>query len=327
MRAKILFSTVAALAMAGCSQNEITEMNPDANPAIGFGVYTSVQTRGAETTLTTIETPGFGVMALNAGKDAVHMTERQVTKSGANWTYTNTAYWPADKSALNFYAYAPHSSMLASGITTTDFANDATPKIDFTIQTDWSKMVDLVATKKEAILQTTNNGKVTLDFSHILTRVAFTGSTDITGTTVTINELEFPTIENGELYKSGTYNFLTDTWDNLTKTDASYTITGINKELSGTATTLLGGDDKYLFCIPVGGSTGATANKIKIIVKYTMVSGSATSQGTKEVFIPAGHFKKGTAYKYNLKIELDGITFEVASVSSWTKASPENTEL
>ena len=144
MRTNYVLMAMAALAIAGCSQNEITEQSPDTNPVIGFDVYSGVQTRGTENTLETIKAPGFGVMALNSGEDAVYMVERQVTYSD-KWTYSNPAYWPADGTDLNFYAYAPHSSKTESGITTTNFADDKTPKIGFTVNTDMAKMVDLLA--------------------------------------------------------------------------------------------------------------------------------------------------------------------------------------
>ena len=32
--------SLAALTIAGCSQNEVTEISPDAHPQVGFGVYT-----------------------------------------------------------------------------------------------------------------------------------------------------------------------------------------------------------------------------------------------------------------------------------------------
>ena len=47
MRTRNLLTVAAALLLAGCSQNEITEMSPDANPAVGFNVYSGVQTSGS----------------------------------------------------------------------------------------------------------------------------------------------------------------------------------------------------------------------------------------------------------------------------------------
>ena len=40
MKAKSLFSlAIIVMALAGCSENEITEQNPDANKPIGFDTY------------------------------------------------------------------------------------------------------------------------------------------------------------------------------------------------------------------------------------------------------------------------------------------------
>ena len=50
MEVKSLLMVMATLTIAGCSQNEMTEMNPDTNRTIGLDVYTEVQTRGTETT-------------------------------------------------------------------------------------------------------------------------------------------------------------------------------------------------------------------------------------------------------------------------------------
>ena len=45
MEVKSLLMVMATLTIAGCSQNEMTEMNPDTNRTIGLDVYTEVQTR------------------------------------------------------------------------------------------------------------------------------------------------------------------------------------------------------------------------------------------------------------------------------------------
>ena len=40
MGTKSLLMAMAALTIAGCSQNEVTEINPDADRTIGLDVYT-----------------------------------------------------------------------------------------------------------------------------------------------------------------------------------------------------------------------------------------------------------------------------------------------
>ena len=45
MRTKNLMMAMAAFAMAGCSQNEVTDVNPDTHPTVGFDVYTGPEGR------------------------------------------------------------------------------------------------------------------------------------------------------------------------------------------------------------------------------------------------------------------------------------------
>ena len=49
MKTKHVWFALSALAIAGCSQNEITEISPEANPEVGFSVFTGTQTKGTIT--------------------------------------------------------------------------------------------------------------------------------------------------------------------------------------------------------------------------------------------------------------------------------------
>lgn len=81
MEVKSLLMVMATLTIAGCSQNEMTEMNPDTNRTIGLDVYTEVQTRGTETTTSTLKAnAGFGIFAYqtssagwNSEKETQHL--------------------------------------------------------------------------------------------------------------------------------------------------------------------------------------------------------------------------------------------------------------
>ena len=317
MRTKQWFAAMAALLMAGCSQNEITEMNPDADTAIGFGVYTGVQTKGTETTTGTIEAAGvgFGVVALDATKANVYMTERNVTKSGGSWTYPNIAYWPADGSNLNFYSFAPYNG---AGITKTAFAT-TTPTIGFAIQSDWNDMVDFVAAKNEDV--NSPSTAVSVQFKHVLTRISFTAKTSVTlatGTTVTVTGLEFLGSNNNAgscFYESGSYNIKDEAWSGEAAKAENYSVlTGANVGITNTPAELLG-TGKYLFCIPV---TSLQADKIKVKLTYTITSNGVTSTKAETVSIPASHFAKGTAYVYAFVINMKGIAFTVDStIPAW----------
>lgn len=323
MKAKCLFVAIAALTIAGCSQNEVLETNQDVHRAIGFDVYTGVQTKGVETTTSGIATPGFGVMAVK--DNSVYMTKRVVTSkdNGSTWTYQNPAYWPADGSALSFYSYAPHDG---SGITATSFDNDITPEIGFTIADSWADMIDLVAAKNENV---TSGTAVPVQLKHVLTRIAFTAqlSADIsssTGTTVHITSLKILQA-NSKFYKSGTYNIKTDKWSSTSAITNDYTIinsdTEINKD--GTSTSLTGAN-KYLFCIPV---ENLTVGEIQLEVTYKTTVNLVVSNKTVKFNVPATHFAKGTAYSYNFTISLNQISFSGKVDNTWTSGSGDLVEV
>ena len=46
-RTRAITQLLTVLLLAGCSQTEVTDVNPDSHPAVGFGVYTGLATRGA----------------------------------------------------------------------------------------------------------------------------------------------------------------------------------------------------------------------------------------------------------------------------------------
>lgn len=128
--------SLAALTIAGCSQNEVTEISPDAHPQVGFGVYTGVPTRGVDMTTESMKDDptdankygGFGIMAYFTGQDNFETVKTTVTPSfmhnqmvkfdGTNnvWTYSPVKYWPnRQNDKISFFAYAPYESDWQNG--------------------------------------------------------------------------------------------------------------------------------------------------------------------------------------------------------------------
>lgn len=199
MRTKNLMMVLTALAMAGCSQNEVTDMNPDAHRAIGFDVYTGVQTRGAETDLTALKASnaGFGFLAYKTegnwstkGSEATpdflyneHGTWTAGTPTGS-WGYDNIRFWPTNTTdKISFFAYAPYEASPANGsskgITLSAQNVKGAPTLDFALKTsNWKDMVDLVTDNRSDIQDQTatsnagSPGTVSFKFSHVLTKVA-----------------------------------------------------------------------------------------------------------------------------------------------------------
>lgn len=201
-----IMATLAALLIAGCSQNEVTEVSPDAHPAVGFGVYTGANTRGVDMTTESMKDDptntdkygGFGIMGYFTGQDKFDDVKASVTPSfmhnqmvkwdatgGANgtgaWTYSPVKYWPnRENDKISFFAYAPYESNwktgAKSGVIVSDETTMGIPYIDFKLKDEknLTKMVDLVvADAKDQQYTDANGGKITFDFKHTLSRISF----------------------------------------------------------------------------------------------------------------------------------------------------------
>lgn len=204
MRKDLLFTmAMAALLTAGCSQNEIMEVSPDAAPAVGFKVFTDAQTRGLITNSSTsvsnvstgIRTTGFGVLAYYTGQNAWStagatatpnfMYNQKVEYKSVAWEYTPMKYWPnTEGDKISFFAYAPYKTA-SNGIDLTAATATGAPTMRFTLQTKPEDMVDLVATNAtqtagdaKTIDLTRSTAKVPFKFKHVLTRASFKAKLD-----------------------------------------------------------------------------------------------------------------------------------------------------
>lgn len=201
-----MMTWLAALLVAGCSQNEVTEVSPDAHPQVGFSVYTGVPARGVEVSTESMKADptdpdsygGFGIMGYFTGQKTFEQVKATVTPSfmhnqmvkwdatgGATgtgaWVYSPVKYWPNQPGdQISFFAYAPYETAWQSGTKSGVVVSAATepgiPYIDFTLKDkdNLKKMVDLVvADKRDMTYTPENGGKVSFSFEHTLSRVAF----------------------------------------------------------------------------------------------------------------------------------------------------------
>ena len=263
MKTYHFLTTAALIVMAGCSQNEITDISPDANPAVGFDIYTGAQTKGTvtnnESTGTGIKNnTGFGILAYYTGQatwnsssgfDPDFMWNQQV-KYGSGWKYTPVKYWPnTEGDKISFFAYAPYSTTQTSssetyGIKLPAAAATTKPTITFKLQEDPTNMVDLVAGfQKDQQKQTT---AVAFTLGHLLSRVEFKAKLDAALTSTNETHVFITgmrilgTASNGtgkdasgvnsvsKFYSTATYDWSAGTWDYTTvaptKQSAAYSI-------------------------------------------------------------------------------------------------------
>ncbi|WP_455669371.1 fimbrillin family protein [Phocaeicola sp.] len=241
MKKNYLLWALAVVSLAGCSQNEITEVSPDAHPAVGFSVYTGTQARGAETDNDAIQGSGkgFGILAyytggsdMGIGSTPNFMWNQQVTYNSDHWEYTPLKYWPnttGDK--VSFYAYAPYLAQTGTPKIALS-ANNATgyPTIKFTIADEAKDMVDLVTDSVINQTKTTENVKFIL--KHKLTKAVFKaklgdeyfkseGDANKTKIYITGVSLVGASSASTGLFSYATYKFADGQWDTSTSGGAS----------------------------------------------------------------------------------------------------------
>ncbi len=234
---RFYFAAFAALALVtGCQKNEVIVENPTLNAPIEFGTYLgkAPQTKAAELTDATLA--NFGVFAsYTQDKDWNNnapnfMYDQLVTKNGSAWNYNPIKYWPAtqkEAQKISFFAYAPYYSDATNqtkAITLSSTNTDAkAPVVKFTINTDYSKMVDFTAAVAMNKSKTVNGevnapadaNEVKFVLKHELTRVAFQAKLDrdafgadaANKTKVNITDVKFEAGE--ELATSALYTFAT----------------------------------------------------------------------------------------------------------------------
>lgn len=194
-----MMPVLTLLLLSACSQNEVTEVSPDAHPQVGFGVYTGVPTRGVDMTTESMKDDptdankygGFGIMGYFTGQNKFEDVKTDVTpsfmhnqmvqyKSGA-WTYTPVKYWPnREHDKISFFAYAPYEDAwqngTKAGVTVSGPTVKGIPYISFQLKPENSldRMVDLVVADQRDMEYTSENaGRVSFTFEHTLSRISF----------------------------------------------------------------------------------------------------------------------------------------------------------
>ena len=223
----------AALTMTGCSNDEINApQQSQGNNAIEFSTYlgrNAQGSRGTETSTTSIQTSGFGVLAYYTEQNNFadnnkpnFMWNQKVTHNGTNWEYTPVKYWPTkvgDK--VSFFAYAPYAANdNDKGIVLSGNSETGAPTATITLpDDDPSKTIDFVAAvqmNKTHDNSATANNNVSFTLKHEMTRVKVQAKLDKSvysdadakhKTFVVIKDVKFN--DKGQFYKSGTYTFST----------------------------------------------------------------------------------------------------------------------
>ena len=162
MKRKYLAVALSAVALTACNNEDVLEVNQ--GRGISFQVATEASTRATATTTSTID--NFKVWRFTDGKTLMNGIE--VSKSGSEWTYDGTIFWPATD--VDFYSVSPAEN--CGG--TVNISKDAQTITNFTVNTDQSQQVDLLyAVNKGEKKADHEASPVSINFRHALSQIVF----------------------------------------------------------------------------------------------------------------------------------------------------------
>lgn len=159
MKSKYLAVALSAVALVACNNEDVLEVNQ--GRGISFQVATEASTRaqatGVATTTNTID--NFKVWGFTDGKTL--MDGLNVTKSGSEWTYGGTIFWPT--TAVDFYSVSPSD---VAGVS----INKDEKKISYTV----NEQIDLLYAVNKGETKAAHEDKaVSINFRHALSQIVF----------------------------------------------------------------------------------------------------------------------------------------------------------
>lgn len=224
---KVIFGTALAsmaLLSACSSDNELANVGTTASNAIGFHVVgNKAETRATPITPDNLTSTDFNVFAYknNNGADGeIFMGDNglnhglsgvTIKYKNEKWDYDNPAdlhYWPKEGS-LNFYAVSPAS--IPEGVTLYSWdIQQETKTITYTCFDEYNvsngnSNPDVMYAITKDQTQSTQAGKVNLNFQHILSQIVFQAKTVNSDMEVDIKEIKIKNFKIG-----GTFTIPTD---------------------------------------------------------------------------------------------------------------------
>lgn len=321
---KIIFFSVLALAAAvSCTKSEVVDSKFE-KEAIGFENYLGrdAQTKGGVASVASIANGGgIGVYVFYTGTSAwaanatanllqnEHLTS---TDDGANWTYTNTAYWTNEKDQYTFFAYAPYGKATASQPT------GQNPQIVYNLPSAVGDQVDLVYSNDNKNIK--KRDYVALTFSHALARLS------VKADAVEYDNLKFNITNisiSGVFNTVGTFDLATGEWiSKTTPATAPYDLTGtVDQSLTATTYDFSETAGNYMMMIP---TTFSSKTPATLTVKYYVTYENAKSAEIEKTVSITTDFQQGKAYTINLTLQRDpnnAIKFSVNEVPGWPGAT------
>ena len=189
---RFFFGAFGLLALASCSNDELTSVNRDGDE-IAFSVVTNSATRAADVYCNNNKPSGFNVWATFNGQ--TYINGDNVQYQGGKWVNTSgTRYWPDGE--VSFFAHVNAGDAFNW--------NGGQPQIEnFTVGTDVATQQDLLYAVKTASKGT--DGKAELNFRHALSQIVFQAKNTNPNLYVEISGVSVCKVKN-----QGTFTYPTD---------------------------------------------------------------------------------------------------------------------
>ena len=358
---RLIYSVIAvAVATVSCTKSNLLDAPEAQMTPISFETYTgkTPTTKAiSETTLTlggynSSSSPAFHVTAFTPGaytgtpymdKDVwcTSMTQADEGTITASWDYDKTVYWPSS-GGLHFFAYRGSLSPVSGSNT----------QFTYNVNTKASMQEDLIVAKNTSTTTIPDEGRVSLEFAHLLSRVGFTlqttkASTESLPINVTIKHIEL----KGTFYPTADVDLAAGTISLPTGASASvtsYSLFDTTYPLSGTTGTY---DYAYIPSPGTGGSgiyanktmtvnNGETAsdktgtnelNRYMMLIPNGIVTGAeiyyqlpnAAEQHATATLDNSITLAQGKAYEFIFKLSTDAIEFS-GEVTDWDPVTDTN---
>ena len=165
---KKLFVGVLAIASMVACMNEETVRVKDGNPIAFENTYVQNATRANDPSTTTNNIQEFSVWAYMNAVDGVVFDDETVSRSGDDWTYTNTQYWMPGN---NYYFAAFAGDRTAIETLPATMETNGLGVVKFTNVDGTNDILYSEAVVEDAAA---NQAPVALTFKHLLSKVKFT---------------------------------------------------------------------------------------------------------------------------------------------------------
>lgn len=313
MKKGLLMLGAAAMMLASCTQNEVLEVSE--SRAIGFnGTGIDNITRADITSADFSQFYVYGGYGTNAIFNKVSVTKG----SDGKWSYNPTQYWA--NGTWNFAGYAG-----GDGVTPT--WDNGAGKLTLAVNSDKDNQSDVIFAANKSIEvtdATTYNTPVTLNFTHLLSKIQFTFTKEtasLGGVTVKLQNFKVATLKTNATWVDGVKGSLEES------ATGDYTDFTTATEVNGTsglstAEFYVIPQDVQAFAITadavITDANGATIKSGKVTAKVPTTTITAWAAQTKYVY--TAELKYENIVTPDPGKDPKPIEFE-GSASNWTNGS------